>query len=195
MMTKTETYQSLLPQIRALMEGETDTIAKMANVAAVLHHAFGFWWVGFYRVQGDELVLGPFQGPVACMRIKKGRVFSWLHVFKGETFVDTDDIDAACMTGEVYDSLSTICGTGIHYAATVYAYNLNFITFTKPVDGNRAWLQQTESDGILSDSGCLNGRYLILEIDVLQLVTLYRQCGWFFASYITVQFYSALAEL
>jgi len=99
------------------------------------------------------------------------------------------------MTGEVYDSLSTICGTGIHYAATVYAYNLNFITFTKPVDGNRAWLQQTESDGILSDSGCLNGRYLILEIDVLQLVTLYRQCGWFFASYITVQFYSALAEL
>lgn len=73
MMMKTETYQSLLPQIRALIEGETDTIAKMANVAAVLHHTFGFWWTGFYRVAGDELVLGPFQGPVACMHIPFGR--------------------------------------------------------------------------------------------------------------------------
>lgn len=72
-MTKAETYQSLLPQIEALVEGETDLIAKMANVAAALHQAFGFWWTGFYRVAGDELVLGPFQGPVACMHIPFGR--------------------------------------------------------------------------------------------------------------------------
>lgn len=72
-MTKAETYQSLLPQIQALVEGETDTIAIMANVAAALHQAFCFWWTGFYRVIGNELVLGPFQGPVACMHIPFGR--------------------------------------------------------------------------------------------------------------------------
>ena len=72
-MTKAETYQSLVPQIAALVDGETDAIAKMANVAAALHQAFGFWWTGFYRVAGDELVLGPFQGPVACMHIPFGR--------------------------------------------------------------------------------------------------------------------------
>ena len=72
-MTKEDTYRSLLPQIAALVEDETDPIAKMANVAAALHQAFGFWWTGFYRVVGDELVLGPFQGPVACMHIPFGR--------------------------------------------------------------------------------------------------------------------------
>ena len=72
-MTKQDTYQSLLPQIEALVEGETDVIAKMANVAAALHQTFGFWWTGFYRVVDDELVLGPFQGPVACMHIPFGR--------------------------------------------------------------------------------------------------------------------------
>lgn len=72
-MTKVETYQSLLPQIQALVEGETDTIAMMANVAAALHKTFCFWWTGFYRVIGNELVLGPFQGPVACMHIPFGR--------------------------------------------------------------------------------------------------------------------------
>lgn len=72
-MTKEETYRSLLPQIAALVEDETDSIAKMANVAAALHQAFDFWWTGFYRVVGDELVLGPFQGPVACMHIPFGR--------------------------------------------------------------------------------------------------------------------------
>ena len=72
-MTKSDTYQSLLPQIEALTDGETDLIAKMANVAAALHQTFGFWWTGFYRVVDDELVLGPFQGPVACMHIPFGR--------------------------------------------------------------------------------------------------------------------------
>lgn len=72
-MTKQEKYESLLPQIEALVTGETDLIAKMANVAAALQDAFGFWWTGFYRVQGNELVLGPFQGPIACTRIPFGR--------------------------------------------------------------------------------------------------------------------------
>lgn len=72
-MTKQERYEALLPQIESLVSGEPDAIARMANVAAVLHEAFGFWWTGFYRVQGNELVLGPFQGPVACTRIPFGR--------------------------------------------------------------------------------------------------------------------------
>ena len=71
--TKRERYEALLPQIEAVVEGEPDLIANMANVAAMLHETFGFWWTGFYRVEGDELVLGPFQGPMACTRIKKGR--------------------------------------------------------------------------------------------------------------------------
>ena len=72
-MEKAEKYRQLERQIAALLEGETDVIAKMANVAAVLHETFGFWWTGFYRVVGEELILGPFQGPVACMHIPYGR--------------------------------------------------------------------------------------------------------------------------
>lgn len=70
---KTEQYQSLLPQIKGLLEGEPDLIANLANVAASLKEQFGWLWVGFYLVKKDELVLAPFQGPVACTRIKKSR--------------------------------------------------------------------------------------------------------------------------
>lgn len=72
-MTKEEQYISLLPQIESLVSGEKDLIANMANIAAVLHDTFGFWWTGFYRVEGNELVLGPFQGPIACTRIPFGK--------------------------------------------------------------------------------------------------------------------------
>ncbi len=68
-----EQYRSLVPQVRALLEGENDLVANLANVAAALKEQFGWLWIGFYLVKGDELVLGPFQGPVACTRIKKGR--------------------------------------------------------------------------------------------------------------------------
>ena len=71
--SKTEQYAALLPQIRALMEGERDGVANLANVAAALKEQFGWLWVGFYLVKNDELVVGPFQGPVACTRIRKGR--------------------------------------------------------------------------------------------------------------------------
>src|SRR6201996_7739507 len=71
--TKAERYQSLLPQIKALIEGETDLVANLANIAAALKEQFGWLWVGFYLVKNDELVVGPFQGPVACTRIRKGR--------------------------------------------------------------------------------------------------------------------------
>ena len=71
--TKQEQYQTLFPQIKALLEGEADLVANLANVAAALKEQFNWLWVGFYLVKKDELVLGPFQGPVACTRIKKGR--------------------------------------------------------------------------------------------------------------------------
>ena len=70
---KAEKYTLLYKQIEALVEGESDTIANMANIAAMIHHTFSFWWTGFYRVCGQELVLGPFQGPLACSRIAYGR--------------------------------------------------------------------------------------------------------------------------
>lgn len=66
-------YEQLLPPIRELLANETDMTANMANISAILKTAFNFWWVGFYIVKHDELVLGPFQGPVACTRIKYGR--------------------------------------------------------------------------------------------------------------------------
>ena len=70
---KEQKYKLLHKQIAALVDGESDTIANMANVAAMIHATFGFWWTGFYRVVGEELVLGPFQGPLACSRIRYGR--------------------------------------------------------------------------------------------------------------------------
>ena len=71
--SKEEIYQALLPQVEALISGEQDLVANLANIAAALREAFGFFWVGFYVVQGQELVLGPFQGPIACTRIAYGR--------------------------------------------------------------------------------------------------------------------------
>lgn len=71
--TKQEQYEALLPQIEGLLNGENDLIANLANISAALKEQFGWLWVGFYLVKNNELVLGPFQGPVACTRISKGR--------------------------------------------------------------------------------------------------------------------------
>ena len=89
-MKKTEKYRLLERQVASLLEGEADVIAKMANVAAVLHETFGFWWTGFYRVAGDELVLGPFQGPVACMHIPFGKGVCGTAWKRNETVVVPD---------------------------------------------------------------------------------------------------------
>ena len=72
-MDKNETYKLLLAQVKAMVKDETDAVANMANVAALIQEAFHFWWTGFYRVIGEELVLGPFQGPIACTRIPFGK--------------------------------------------------------------------------------------------------------------------------
>lgn len=90
---KVRQYQSLIPQIEALIEGEDDQIANLANVAAALKEQFGWFWVGFYLVKGDELVLGPFQGPVACTRIRKGKGVCGASWLQNEVLV-VPDVDA-----------------------------------------------------------------------------------------------------
>ncbi|SES70782.1 GAF domain-containing protein [Hymenobacter actinosclerus] len=72
-LSKADQYRQLLPQLTALTTGEPDLVANLANAAAALRQAFGFFWVGFYLVKDDELVLGPFQGPIACTRIRHGK--------------------------------------------------------------------------------------------------------------------------
>ena len=91
--TKEEIYQSIIPQIKALVEGESDITANMANVCAALKFGLNFFWVGFYLVKNNQLVLGPFQGPVACTRINLGKGVcgtSW----QNNQVIIVDDVDA-----------------------------------------------------------------------------------------------------
>lgn len=88
--TKEEKYQELIPQLKALISGETDLIANLGNISAGLKEAFGFLWVGFYLVKKDELVLGPFQGPIACTRIQKGKGVCGSSWQKAETIIVPD---------------------------------------------------------------------------------------------------------
>ena len=91
--TREEIYTSLFPQLKALTDGETDQIANVSNLVAALRQAFGFFWVGIYFVKGDELVLGPFQGPVACTRIRKGKGVCGASWERKETIL-VPDVDA-----------------------------------------------------------------------------------------------------
>ena len=88
--TKEEQYESLLPQIKALLEGEPDLIANLANITGALKEQFNWLWVGFYLVKDNELVLGPFQGPVACTRIKKGKGVCGASWAKAQTLIVPD---------------------------------------------------------------------------------------------------------
>lgn len=90
--SKEEQYQSLIPQIQALISGEDDLIANLANISAALKEQFGWLWVGFYVVKGEELVLGPFQGPVACTRIKSGKGVCGRSWQEAKTFI-VEDVD------------------------------------------------------------------------------------------------------
>lgn len=89
-LSKEEIYRLLEKQVCAMVEDESDSVANMANVAALIHHSLKFWWTGFYRVDGNQLVLGPFQGPVACTRIPFGRGVCGSAWKAGETIVVPD---------------------------------------------------------------------------------------------------------
>lgn len=90
--TKEEKYQSLIPQVKALIAGEEDVIANMANICAALKFGMNFFWVGFYLVKGHQLVLGPFQGPVACTRINSGKGVCGTAWQKNEVII-VEDVD------------------------------------------------------------------------------------------------------
>ena len=89
-MTKADKYNELYKQLASLLEGESDQIANMANMAALIHETFGFWWTGFYIVKGEQLVLGPFQGPIACTRIPYGKGVCGTSWQRQETIVVPD---------------------------------------------------------------------------------------------------------
>lgn len=92
-LTREEQYNQLLPQVEALISGEKNTIANLANIASAIKYAFDFLWVGFYLVEGNELVLGPFQGPPACTRIKKGKGVCGTSWEQNKTLI-VPDVDA-----------------------------------------------------------------------------------------------------
>ena len=89
---RSEIYAEVMPQIRALVAGESDLTANLANIAAVLKEALSFFWIGFYRIAGDQLVLGPFQGPVACTRIRKGEGVCG-HAWAEESIIIVPNVD------------------------------------------------------------------------------------------------------
>lgn len=91
--TKEEEYRALIPQIKAVIEGETDLVANLANICACLKQQFNWLWVGFYLVKENELVLGPFQGPLACTRIKKGKGVCGTSWAEKKTII-VDDVNA-----------------------------------------------------------------------------------------------------
>ena len=90
--SKEDRYRELVPQLRSLIQYEPDLIANLANISAALKEAFGFWWVGFYLVRDEELVLGPFQGPIACTRIAFGRGVCGSAWKEGKTII-VEDVD------------------------------------------------------------------------------------------------------
>ena len=142
-MEKTGKYRLLERQMASLLEGETDVIAKMANVAAVLHETFGFWWTGFYRVAGDELVLGPFQGPVACMHIPFGKGVCGTAWKRNETVVvpDVEQFPGhiACSSASRSEIVVPVHGPGGAVTAVLDIDSDRLATFD---EGDRVWLEK-----------------------------------------------------
>ena len=142
-MEKTEKYRLLERQVASLLEGETDVIAKMANVAAVLHETFGFWWTGFYRVAGDELVLGPFQGPVACMHIPFGKGVCGTAWKRNETVVvpDVEQFPGhiACSSASRSEIVVPVHGPGGDVTAVLDIDSERLATFDEE---DRVWLEK-----------------------------------------------------
>ena len=142
-MEKTEQYRLLERQVAALVEGETDVIAKMANIAAALHETFGFWWTGFYRVVGEELVLGPFQGPVACMNIPFGKGVCGTAWKRNETVVvpDVEEFPGhiACSSASKSEIVVPVHGTGGEVTAVLDIDSDRLATFGEE---DRVWLER-----------------------------------------------------
>ena len=142
-MKKNEKYRLLERQVASLVEGETDVIAKMANVAAVLHETFGFWWTGFYRVAGEELILGPFQGPVACMHIPFGKGVCGTAWKRNETVVvpDVEEFPGhiACSSASKSEIVVPVHGAAGEVTAVLDIDSDRLATFDEE---DRVWLER-----------------------------------------------------
>ena len=143
--TKAEQYQSLLPQIKAVVEGETDLIANLANTCACLKEQFNWLWVGFYMVKNDELVLGPFQGPLACTRIQKGKGVCGTSWANKETII-VPDVNAfpghiACSSL----SLSEIVVPVIRNGEVVAVLDVDSEKYNEYDDTDRKYLEEVVS--------------------------------------------------
>ena len=143
---KAEQYRSLIPQIEALLYGEPDVVANLANIAAALKEQFGWLWIGFYLVKGDELVVGPFQGPVACTRIRKGRGVCGTSWEKAQTLI-VPDVEAfpghiACSSL----SRSEIVVPIFHQGAVVGVLDVDSAALNDFSEEDQRWLEQLVAD-------------------------------------------------
>lgn len=141
--SKDAKYALLYKQVCTLVEGENDTVANMANIAAMIHETFHFWWTGFYRVIGDELVLGPFQGPLACSRIKYGRGVCGT-AWKERTTQVVADVEQfpghiACSSASKSEIVVPVFGTGGNVTAVLDIDSEHLATFD---DIDRHWLEK-----------------------------------------------------
>lgn len=141
---KDEKYRVLHAQIKALTEGESDLTANMANISSMIHQTFGFWWTGFYRVCGQELVLGPFQGPLACSRIPFGRGVCGT-AWKEEKTIIVPDVELfpghiACSSASRSEIVVPVFkGDGKEITAVLDIDSAEPDTFD---DTDRAWLEE-----------------------------------------------------
>lgn len=131
-------YEALLPQLQSLLHHETDRIANLANTAAALRQTFGFFWVGFYLVQGEELVLGPFQGDIACTRIRRGRGVCGTAWQEGRTLI-VPDVDAfpghiACSSASRSEIVVPIYDASGHIVAVLDIDSDQLDDFSEQVD-------------------------------------------------------------
>jgi GAF domain-containing protein len=144
--SKTDQYRSLIPQIRALTEGETDRVANLANMTAALKQQFGWLWVGFYLVKDGELVVGPFQGPVACTRIKKGRGVCGTSWLEGRTLI-VPDVEAfpghiACSSLSRSEIVVPIFDQGV----VVGVLDADSVELNDFDEEDRRWLEELVAD-------------------------------------------------
>ncbi len=140
---KEEKYKLLTSQIASLIEGEKDVIAVMSNVAAAIHQTMGFWWTGFYRVNGKELVLGPFQGPIACMHIPYGKGVCGTAWERAETVIvpDVEQFPGhiACSSASKSEIVVPVVGTDDQVTAVLDIDSEQLATFD---DTDRHYLEQ-----------------------------------------------------
>ena len=145
--SKEDKYTLLYAQIKSITEGEDDLIANMANVAAMIHETFGFWWTGFYRVVGKELVLGPYQGPLACSRIAFGKGVCGT-AWKNAKTIIVPDVDAfpghiACSSASKSEIVVPVFNAD--GASIIAVLDIDSASYDSFDDVDRYWLERIVS--------------------------------------------------